>query len=364
MSYVLKILIPFILFSNTLSAQKKKPKEQRIVQPFYIEVKVSKKDLIAATNYNKVVLYDCRIDSFSMGSVWLEIQSPPQELRFMGGTLNYLQGKFNALAGEGLGQETLYVILKDLDYKEGITQAGWFGSAISGSSEKITSNLHYNADLYLSAKNGVQKIGNIDTVFTAMRWMPDNAAKLTERMLKYTLTSAQAIDSAVFENLTTAQFETITSGPALPPVLLTKEHPKGIFFSFEQFLNNAPINTPFEYKPAKFGVTMRYKDPADTTEDIAWGFSDAINMYIHIDSFYYRLDPSGKHFYVTAPETVEIINRLGSKAVSKAMNVASLYFIYTNPFKIFSLFGLTKKMHKWVPELKTYELDIYNGGLR
>jgi hypothetical protein len=364
MSRCLKILISFIFLATGCFGQKNKTHLVSSNPPYPIEVKIKKGDQMQVRFFGKLTFHDCRIDSSTMGEVYIDLKKGGQRLSFEGGAKNYIQTQFDKLIITTPDQRSLHVVLKDIAYIHGISQAGWLEAAMISSSEKITSNLHYNADLYISGNGEIKYIGNIDTIFTAMRWLPDNVGKLTERMMKLTVMEAERNALSPQKLITEDELAAITSGAILPPILKEAKYKKGIYYSFGQFLNNEPIAMELMVEPQPGSVKLRYKESADTTKDSAWGFSDGDSIYMHLDSAYYRLNRVGNVFMVTAPETIEIVNTFATKATIKAMNVAGLFFIYDNPFKIFSLLGLTEKLPARKPYLRRYQLNIINGTLR
>jgi hypothetical protein len=365
----IKILPVLLVFNNAAISQRKdnslKNAREEVLPPYHINITIKKGDKIPVTNFGQIRLKDCRPDTSFMGAVVIDMKTGYQLLGFEGGTAPYLDGKLNKALTPAGNQETLYIKMNDFWFTETITQAGWL-HAVAAGNERTLSNLFVHADLFISRGNEIRKIGTLDTSFTGKGWMPDNCEKLSEKALKAMISFAEQNASNGNELLTKSEFETINKEGILPAILGDGYFKKGIYFSFQDFLNNKAADQPFKVGSlSKQSVRLLYKEPGDTTKDLVWGFSDGKDIYMHLDTGYYRLEKNNNGFVVSAPMSIEIINAFGTRAIQKSLGfLTHFYFIYDNPFKLFALTEFMGSSPKKEIYYQNYSLCLANGKLR
>jgi len=332
------------------------------LKPFYLSLEIKKKDRVAASNFNKIEFIDGRSDSLLMGFVSIEVMKPPQRISIKNSAENYLRSKMYEALSPGPVEKTIVIKLNDIWFNQTITQAGWLEGTLLGP-EKRASNLFFNADVLVHEGGNLKKIGNIDSCFSKKGWLPNNCDELLQNAIVTTIKYSDQCCEKHFADAVSVpsnQIDSIKRLNASFAILRNENRKKGIYFSYTDFLNDAPTALPFETKEGFRKVFLKYKQANDTTSDKAWGFNDGHDIYMHIDSGYYKLRFTDYSFSVYAPETIEIINTFFSKIVY----TAGWYSVYDPPFKLLAAEPFLKPGRERQTYFRVYFLNILNGSLR
>ncbi len=332
-------------------------------KPFIVKLDIKKSNRLSTSHFKNIFVIDNRMDTSMVGYVYIDIKQGWRKICLPLNVQDYLNKELKDIFIEDSGDKTLIIQLNDLWFNETITQAGWMEGTLLGN-EKLISTCFLNVTCYIKDKDSVKEIGGLDTTFVKKGWLPNNCDALLTKSFIETITFAEKKSyiryTGVIAGLSNEQQNVLPNTDPKPPILRSLKPSPGIYFSFQDFLNNNASKTPFAIKEFIHSYKLTYHFPSGQTYDSAWGFSDGENVYMHLDSNYYRMKRVNNYFEVLAPETIEIINVFSQKAVHATM----WYFAYENPFKIFSLKPFLDGRVQRITRHKFYHLNLLNGRLR
>jgi len=358
MRYVLLLLL-FSCAYLTATSQKKKTRfaleifDALKFKPFPIEIETKGKPSLQ-THYNVLVIQDFRADKSKLGFARAGEKIEDRRFVFPEEDKDYLGKKINTpFAGNSHSRDTLLLALKNLWLFQTQLQAGVVKRELLGEIQ-LVSHCFLNCDLYVY-KNGIATtLGTIDTVISANGWIVNKGNDLLKKIL---LTSLAIGDSMFQANATMARSALIKPDLGFP--ILSVEHPgKGIYFSFQDFLNNNPDTAPFETEIKTRKRVLKSSAYADSIVAKCWGYSDETGIYMNINNDYYRLNRSQNTFDLRGPALVDIKN----STFSKIFRTATSYFLIDRPFVDPS--ELIKPTNETLEFFKYYQLDIYTGSLK
>ena len=132
------------------------------------------------------------------------------------------------------------------------------------------------------------------------------------------------------------------------PILNDVQKKKGLYMTYEQFLNNAPSTANFEIKKDKLTDALFVINSSGTYELTrkVWGYCDGENMFIKSGEKYFQLCRVNNTFYFYGAKKIR-------KSVFNDPGTASLLNLATNT---------NRKITKYSLPYFAFQLDITDGN--
>jgi hypothetical protein len=132
------------------------------------------------------------------------------------------------------------------------------------------------------------------------------------------------------------------------PILQDVQKKKGLYLTYQQFLNNTPSAVDFKIEKEKFTDGLFVINSSGTYELIrnVWGYCDGQNMYIKSGEKYFQLCRVNNTFYFYGAKTIK-------KSVQNDLGTASLLNLATNS---------DRKITKYYITYYPFQLDITDGN--
>jgi hypothetical protein len=358
MQYLSFILVLSCLYI-TAASQKQKTRfelesfEASKFKPLTVEIETNRKPELQ-TQFNTIIIRDFRADKSKLGFARAGEKIENRRFVFPEEDKNYLAKKTNELfSSNSKSGDTILVALKNLWLFQSQQQAGAVKREFLGEIQRV-SHCFINCDVYSYKQGNTTNIGTIDTVISTNGWIVNKSESLLKTTL---LTSLYICDSLLkAQDAVTDHFGIMK--PDLNFPICSTEHPKkGIYFSFQNFLNNNPDTSVFETETKKERRILKSSSYPDSIIAGCWGFSDGNAVYMNINNDYYRLNRSQKTFDLRGPFYVDIKNT----TFSKIFRTAS-YSLVTMPLIDPSEF--LKPRNEKLEFFKYYQLDMITGSLK
>jgi hypothetical protein len=355
-------LLLLLLFSCVYITAASQKKKTRFDLEFFdalkfkllpVEIKTKGKPSLQ-THFNVLIVHDFRADKSKLGFARAGEKIEDRRFVFPGEEEDYLGKKINKLFScNSHSQDTLVLALKNLWLFQTQQQAGVVKRELLGEIQLI-SHCFINGDVY-AYKNGITTIlGTIDTVISTNGWIVNRGNDLLKETL---LTSLTICDSMFQTSPATARPDLMKPDVDFP--VFSVGHPKkGIYFSFQDFLNNNPDTASFETEIKTKKRGLKSSIYTDSIISKCWGYSDESGIYMNINNDYYRLNRSQNAFDLRAPVLVDIKNSM----FSKIFRTATSYFLIDRPLVDPSELGKAK--NSTLEFFKYYQLDTYTGSLK
>ncbi|PWT70612.1 MAG: hypothetical protein C5B59_19580 [Bacteroidetes bacterium] len=172
-------------------------------------------------------------------------------------------------------------------------------------SQRIT-NLQARIEFYLKSGFDYYVLYRFDSTFTRPRWASQDAAELVAESIKASLSKLVVISPrlpgilAERRKFSWDQIEMHNKKGFDLPILKDSLLRAGVYFSFEEFKNNAPTQKEFELSNDKLTalIFIRQPDGKLTPVNNAWGYCDGKNLFIKSLSYYFRLQKRENSFYI------------------------------------------------------------------
>lgn len=326
-------------------------------EPFITELKISKKERVPVYGYGHIIVRDFRADNSKMGYVQLDSKSRPQQITLPKEGEEYINKIFNQAILPSGNSDTLVLVLNDLWFNETKTEATEAHKLLFGM-EKLVSSCYMSVDILLQKNDRFILTGSFDSVaFKKGEWLPGNCDKLLEKSVRALLKTADTVlfqINEMAEVYSTYQLDSLLNKRSDYPVLKAVKLAKGIYFTYDDFLNNEPVDINFTVIS---DISKRISYPGRTKEDTAWGYCDGENIYMHIANGFYLLNRSQNTYEVMGPAVVEWMNTF----FNKTMRIATSYFMppkgFLNPLPYFEPNKYTVEYYKY------FRLNMRNGFL-
>jgi hypothetical protein len=350
------LLFGVSFFSNAVSSQE--PVKGIInadTKPFYTDMHIKKKEKAGVFMYNHIIVKDCRPDTLKMGYVKLDSKAKPQRIVFPKEGERYIGELFNEAIQPLQGLDTLVVIINDIWFNETRTTATAVHKHVFGP-EKLVSSCYINANFFAKKEGKYIPIGSYDSVSSKKgEWLPNNCDKLLEKAITSLALTADLhwshIDSisAVY---TIEQLDSLVSSKFDYAILKADKPAKGVYFTYKDFLNNAPSSIEFTVI-SEVRNSIRYAGMGK--ENLSWGYCDGENVFMHIDKGFYLLNRTGNTFEVVGPAVVEYVNTF----LDKVIDVAGSYYLAG----FFNFEAIAKPSEVSIEYYKFYRLNMKKGIL-
>lgn len=356
---VIKNIILIIAAILLFTCGKAQPNEDGIIKagkkPFFTEVDIKRKEKGGVIMYSHIIVKDCRADSSKMGYVTLELKGKPQRITFPVSGEEYINKIFNEAIQPLQRMDTLVVLLNNIWFNETRTTATNVHKHLFGP-EKLVSSCYINAVFFAKREDQYIFIGNFDSVsFKKGEWLPNNCNKLLEKSLINLVSSADLQwkrGNEIETAYTKTQIDSLIDRKSDYPILKANKLNGGVYFTFNDFLNNNPANINFTVIS---DIRNNIKYAGKERQDQSWGYCDGEKIFMHIDKGFYRLNRAGNTFEVLGPAAVEYVNTFMDKTISVAVS----YF----PTGLFDFGPFAQRGEYSIEYFKFFHLNMKNGIL-
>lgn len=292
-------------------------------KPFVTDLHLKKKEKVGVFMYGHIIVKDCRPDNSKMGYVQLDAKAKPQKIVLPKEGETYLNEILNEAIHPLQGFDTLIIILNEIWFNETRTAANAVHKHLFGA-EKLVSSCYINASFFVQKGEKFIPIGSFDSVTTKKgEWLPNNCSKLLERSVLNLLLAADKLWShitSIEAVYTTTQLDSLVKNRFNYPIVKVDKPAKGIYFTYNDFLNNTP--TPIDFTVLSDNKrTIKYEGMS--SKDSSWGYSDGENIYMHLGKGFYLLNKAQNTYEVVGPATVEILNTFLDKTIKIAGGYAT-----------------------------------------
>lgn len=355
--YIFLSFFFFLLFIDS-SAQSRKDRFAKETfntarfKEYEVKFNVKKSDRIDV-HFASIIVEDKRADTSKIGFMRPGTDKPNYRFTLPDQDDKYLQQKIlQLIAGSG-GSDTLLLSLKTLWLHQVNVQASGLKSIVL-SNENQLSHCNIYADIYLLKQNQRIPLGIIDTALFKRGWIANNADEILKRVLEYTVKSCDDLYQNPQKDLPvkTQQVEELRF-----PILQTTTPKKGIYFTYQNFLDNDPDTSFFTVEMKSESRLLRSPVKSNLLLDKCWGYCDETGLYINIDKDFYKLNKSNNTFDVWGPASVEVRNTLAGKIIYTAIS----YPIFKPYVDLSSFLEPSRATRNY---MKFYQLDIRSGILK
>lgn len=240
-------------------------------------------------------------------------------------------------SGSRLASAKIILCLKKLWIARHLTEENnhWQGGIIwkADCFEKVNDTF-----VYLSGVDTVIK-GSSNTRFIAKKLIPF-CLQLTTSKIKSAIEDPGKKKAYVDINQFRINYHKI-------PVLQKGQKKKGLYLTYEQFLNDTPTPADFEVERDKLSDAMFVKNSKGNYELVRnlWGYCDGENRYIKSGEKYFQLCRYNNTFYFYGAKYIQ-------KFVSEDIGTASVLNVVTNT---------NRKITKYTLNYYPFQLEISDG---
>lgn len=324
---------------------------------YEIEVKKKWFDSIKINFQGDVEFIDGRADKSKMGFVRMGEKNSFYNFVFPEKSSEYINSRFQHIIQAANKESSLRIVIRHMWMSQVIAKATFAESLLTGPKGYL-SFCYFKADYYREKDGMVQFAGELDTVISMRKWIGHASDDLIKKTL---ITALTVCDNMLLLSSSNPFYPFRLLSDSLEsqfnyPILKTKEPKKGIYRSYEDFLNNNPMEGDFKIKTSK-ADTYLFSNTIDTSvTNIAWGYSDGRSIYKHLNESYYKMNRVQNTFELAGPR---IIRKIFTKE-GEFFDVALNTFLHgLSGGGLMVLFILSDK--KIMKELVPYQLNIKEG---
>jgi hypothetical protein len=361
-------LLCFFLLLSCFAQTRQKLKETSFdptsFEKFIIEIKHNKKDKPVEVNYNAVHFIDARADSSKLGFAMAGVTNMIfYFLAFPKPVATYLDEKaIPYLSKTAARKKEITFVINHLWLCERAVKATPGKSLLAGPIVSRTF-CYVNVDCYSFVDNQYVLFGKIDTVISTNKWIIDDADNLLKQSLTGILLRADSllVSPTIHSTPITGNLLTKTTMDKFDlPILKESQITKGVFLTYDEFLNNRPSLTDFTIVREKNGEYIRSNEIAGTRLDSAWGYYDGTDLNMHIQNRFYRMVRIQNTFEMAGPKPLVYFDELG-----RDLLYSSIYaVIFRQPIgPSLAMSFIPSGKDPTLKELIPYQLNIENGGI-
>ena len=359
----------FFLFIGThsfsFSQSREKLKERSFnsdnFKQFIVEIKTGKKDKATDIHYKAANFIDGRADSSKLGFTLAGASEDVEyhNIIFPKPAAAYLNEKASSLMNaddKKTGQ--LVFVLKHLWVTERIIKAPYLKSIVTGPVNYL-SLCYVNSDCYSIEGGQYVYLGNIDTVVSFKRWLVGSADELLKKTLVNLIIIGDSLSMSVGKRPAGFSHDELIAKIRAGfnfPILQASAPEKGVYYSYNDFLDNKPSVTEFTVVKEKKKEILSSPGVPDTIINKAWGYFDGTDIQVHINNNYYRMSRHQNTFEVAGPRTLDKFFGTADKILNASINIF---------FGAFAEAGVSLLMmgsdNKILKELVPYQLNIRDG---
>jgi hypothetical protein len=265
-----------------------------------------------SNNINRLAIFDWRDDTTSIGYCFSGMPKRTKRMVFDTAAGIVIKDWFCSYLNVGPQNkwgDQLVIILKKLRLSNEanlrVFENGHQGQAQNGWDEGVSLKIEF----YLNKNEVYYPLYRYDSVLSIVGKLPGDAASFLSKAFEsasnklFTLKLNEI--PASIRQLTLHDIAKKASKERSVPILIETAYRKGVYKTFDEFRNNAPSVTDFEYKKGKFG-DMLYVREGDTEypDRTAWGFCNGKNIFINSSDLFSELIREGNTFYFKGIKSV------------------------------------------------------------
>ncbi len=322
-------------------------------KPYEVEVKKKWFDSIKLYFPGDVEFVDERADKNKLGFVRMGEDNSFFNLLFPEQSIRYINSSFHHIIKPTNNNISLRIVIRHM----------WMSQIITEPTGKFTDNIYlcfcyFKADYYREVDGKVQLAGELDTVFSLRKWMGHASDDLMKKTLITALTHCDILPASSNPYYPVKLLYDSLDNQFNYPILKTAIPKKGIYLTYENFLNNNPEEADFEVKTKKGGTYLACNTIDTSVTNEAWGYSDGFCTYKHLNEDYYKMNRVQNTFELAGPRSIS-----GTHTKKKIFFAVSImvFFNGISPFMILPLFGFNTGETKIMRELVPYQLNIKEG---
>lgn len=319
---------------------------------YEIEVKKKWFDSVKINVPGQVEFVDARADKSKLGFVRMGEDNSFFNLLFPEQSIKYINSKFQHIIKPANNESRLKIVIRHMWMSQLIVKASRY--SLTGPKGYI-SFCYFKADYYHEKNGMVQFAGELDTVFSIHKWMGHAADDLMKKALITALNACDSL-SSTNPNYAAKLLDDSLNNQFDYQILKTDAPKKGIYLSYEDFLNNNPKEGDFEVETDK-EKTYLVSNATDTSiTNAAWGYADDKEIYKHLNDSYYKMNRVQNTFELAGPRTIRKIYTT-RQIIYKAVLGAFFNGLAGGGMGLFFMMTDEKIMRELIP----YQLNIKEG---
>ncbi len=360
------ILALFIVIPDCVSQESRERLKEKTFDPekfkdYTVELETQKyfEDMLQC-NLSSVTFLDARANSSKFG-FFRSGDGTFYRFVFPKNTVDYIterRPKFIKFM-DSSGKKNVLIVLHHLWLSQVIIKANFFKSTMGGPKDYLCF-CYFNADCYTKSDSGYRYIGVIDTVLSVKKWMGNTANDLTRKTIRASLSIADRKFHDVPKEavLISEQRVKEKESTRYNYPILNSAAKKGIFLTYNDFLNNNPADVDFEIETPRSYEVIKCGSIDTSFTNKAWGYCDGKHIYKHINNNYYRMVKSQQTFELVGPRVITQLYSTGEEIfqVAVAQIFQGLIGVMGTALVLESEKAI---MHELVP----YQLNIKEGTL-
>ena len=345
------LFVKSLLFGQGREVLKQNTFNSASFKPYEIGVKKKWFDSVKLNFTGDIEFIDKRADESKLGFVRMGEDNLYFNLLFPGQNINYVNASFHHIIKPANNNTRLKIVIRHLWLSQIVTEptSKW-------KDDRYLCFCYFKADYYREANGMVQFAGELDTVLSIRKWMGHANDDLMKRTLLAALAQCDSLPLSSNPSYPLKLLNDSLDNQFNYPILKTRLPKKGIYSSYEDFLNDNPREENYEVKTRK-GFTYLVSEGADTSvTNAAWGFCDGKDVYKHLNESYYKMNRVQHTFELAGPRKINDI--FSKKKMFFAVSV-SVFFKGLSGFILIPF--LTSSDEKYSRELVPYQLNIQEG---
>ncbi len=261
-----------------------------------ISIETTQEEKPVSLPFKEVRIKDLRYDTTNLGVL---INGRPKWIRVNGGTEDALQDYIIEKSVISDTQEyKLLIILKDFRLQE--PRAGEIGLA-KIEEKRFVSQCTFSADVFVNSAGSYKALLRYDTTVTRLEPLHRIASSFTKEVLDLLLSTVGAMEIEKIlrskKQITENEIFDYYNKRFTKNRFRVNDMQRGLYLSFEDFLNNQPQNIEFTLDQDDESDYLYIKENGEEKlfTDF-WGFCDGRNIYIRVGYNFFKLQPNGNSF--------------------------------------------------------------------
>ena len=264
-----------------------------------------------------------------------------------------------ASKSSGSDPKKLLIVIRHFWLSQLIVNSSLLKNILLLDAKGYISYCYFSGEFYLGHAGRTQWLGRMDSVIHFHRWMGNVAPDLINDMLESAMDLGDSLAAHVAP--TTASFANQQLMDSLEnqfsyPILKTGAPRRGIYLTYENFLNDAPLDEEFELEEGGREDYLRGKKTDTSITNKAWGYCDGKNIFKHFNEDYFMMVRVQNTFEVAGPRIIRQAYTIGREFFILGVNTF-LHGILSGPVSIFKMLSDKSIMKELIP----YQLNIRDG---
>jgi len=307
----LTLLFFLVLFCTSADCQyREKLKKDKFNSAKFntFELEISKKRFDKLEFYYPInfSFVDARADKGKLGFVRVGNGNEFSNMIFPKEATEYINSRVSG-ASKGTDGKKLLVVIRHFWLSQMIVQSSALKTMMLMDSKGYLSFCYFSGDFYLENNGQLQYLGRQDTITKYHRWMGNVANDLVNNTLENAMDFGDSL--AAHMPAATAFFDSHLLNDSLGnqfnyPILKTSHPAKGIYLTYEDFLNDLPLQEEFELKEHRGDEYLQAQKTDTSITNKAWGYSDGEHIFKHLNDEYYLMLPVQNTFEVAGPRII------------------------------------------------------------